>query len=391
MIDKAKCQDLENQILELKKQNEIILNNYTLINEGKYHALFNNMVEGFAQCQMIYENNEPIDFRYIEVNNAFQELTGLKNVEGKLVSELIVNHKTENSKLFNLYDRVAKTGISERIETFVAPLERWFSISVYSTVIGEFLIIFDNITAHKQFEQALIESESRLIELNTTKDKLYSIIAHDLRSPFNSILGFSDLLIDIAKSQDLEKIQEFSSLINYTARNTLVLLDNLLDWEKSQTGQIKFNPEKLNLSTVIQNVLKVKASDAIIKNISLSFIPLDINVYADQNMLKTVLRNLISNAIKFTNLNGVININTIQNQDFCEITISDNGVGMTSKTCNNLFDIDISVTTKGTSGEKGSGLGLLLCKEFVEKHNGKINVQSELGKGSDFKFTLPLN
>lgn len=391
MEDKVTYQDLENQISQLKIQNEIIAENYSLKNEGKYQALFNNMIEGFARCQMVYKNNKPIDFMYIEVNNAFEKLTGLKNVEGKFISELIADHKTENSILFNLYDNVAKTGISERIETFVAPLERWFSISVYSSKIGEFLVIFNNITEHKQSEQALIESESRLIELNNTKDILYSIIAHDLRSPFNSILGFSDLLINTTESEGFEKIQKFSSLIYSTARNTLVLLDNLLDWEKTQTGQINFNPEKLNLSTVIKNVIKIKTSNAIIKNISLNFNPSNIAVFADQNMLKTVLRNLISNAIKFTNLNGEININTIQSQDYCEISILDNGVGMDSEKCNNLFKIDINVTTKGTEGEKGSGLGLLLCKEFVEKNKGKIIAESELGKGSNFMFTLPLS
>ena len=189
-----------------------------------------------------------------------------------------------------------------------------------------------------------------------------------------------------------QRIKKYSSLIYSTARNTLILLDNLLDWEKSQTGQINFNPEKLILSSIIQNVVETSRSNAIIKNISLNFIPSgDIAVYADQNMLETVLRNLTSNAIKFTNLNGEININAIQNQDFCEITISDNGVGMNQEMCNRLFKLDTNITTIGTANEKGSGLGLILCKEFVEKLDGNIWVESKEGKGSDFKFTLPLS
>lgn len=248
-----------------------------------------------------------------------------------------------------------------------------------------------DISERKKTELALIESERKLKELNATKDKLFSIIAHDLRSPFNTILGFSDLLLNKANSQDSEKTQEFSSFINLTARNTLTLLDNLLDWGKVQTGQIHFNPEKLIVTSIIKNIVETSRSNTIIKNITLNFIPInDIAVYADQNMLGTVLRNLISNAIKFTNLNGEISINAIQNKDFCEITISDNGVGMDAEKCKILFNVAANKTTKGTANEKGSGLGLILCKEFVEKQGGNIWVESKEGHGSSFKFTLPL-
>ena len=247
------------------------------------------------------------------------------------------------------------------------------------------------ISKRKKVEQALKESETQLKELNTAKDKLYSIIAHDLRSPFNSVLGFSDLLINSQSPLDLEKTIKYSTHINTTAKSTLILLDNLLIWEKSQTGKINFSPEKLILSTVISEIIDISNSNAVIKRISLNFNSSDdTEVFTDINMLKTVLRNLISNAIKFTNSNGKIDIHTIQKQNMVEITISDNGTGMSRDKCNNLFNIGTDTIARGTAGEKGSGLGLLVCKEFVEKQGGKIWVESELGEGSDFKFTLPL-
>jgi len=249
-----------------------------------------------------------------------------------------------------------------------------------------------DITEQKNAEQALIKSEAELKELNVTKDKLFSIIAHDLRSPFNSILGFSELLIENLQVFETEESEEYLGIINSSAKNTLVLLDNLLNWAKAQTGQINFSPEKAVLASVIQEIFELSNLSAKNKNIVLNHIPSEeIEVLADLNMLKTVLRNLISNAIKFTNSNGKIDVYALQNDNFIEIAVSDNGVGMNEETRNKLFSIETNETTLGTANEQGSGLGLLLCKEFVEKHGGKIWVESELGKGSVFKFTLPLN
>jgi len=182
----------------------------------------------------------------------------------------------------------------------------------------------------------------------------------------------------------------YSKQINSSAKNTLVLLDNLLNWAKAQTGHINFKPEKVVLSPIIQEVFELSNSSAKNKNIVLNHIPSEeIIVFADPNMLKTVLRNLISNAIKFTNSNGKIDVTVLQNDNFIEIAVSDNGVGMKDETRNKLFSLETNETTMGTANEKGSGLGLLLCKEFVAKHGGKIWIESEEGKGSIFYFTLP--
>ncbi|WP_051554684.1 PAS domain-containing sensor histidine kinase [Maribacter antarcticus] len=254
-----------------------------------------------------------------------------------------------------------------------------------------FSIIHD-ITKRRNVEQSLHESEIQLRELNVTKDKFFSIIAHDLRSPFNSLLSFSELLTENVQKYDVEKIKKYSDIIHSTTQSTLVLLDNLLNWAKSQSGQISFKPEQVRFSATIQAIFKLSNASAQNKNIVLNYNQSEeIEVLADHNMIKTVLRNLISNAIKYTKSKGQVNVCAAQYDNCIEITVSDNGVGMDQETQNKLFNLEINQTALGTANEKGSGLGLLLCKEFVEKHGGKIWVESKLGKGSNFKFSLPLN
>jgi len=767
MDSKPTYQELEIQNAKLKVHNESKLLNPSGQDQHIYHSLIDNMSEGFAHCEMVYENNEPVDFVYLEVNKAFEKLTGLKDVVGKPVSEVIPNHRTENPELFRLYSRVSQTGVPEKIESFVEPLGLWFSISAYSSQKSQFLVIFNNITTHKQSDEALriseqefrtlaenapdiifrfdrsfrhtyvnaavekatgipketfigkdhrelgmpeeivlffqkhirkifesgeeiefsfifptptgdhhyesryvpefakdetvehvmgitrdvtetkqaakalkesevrfknmfenhdaimllIEPETGLIinannaasnfygyarsklcsmtindinmlsseqvldarnnalnesckyfnfphklrngdirnvevlstpieynqkrilfsiihditerkqaeeklkaseikykelvetadiailiddedgffkffnnkfceifgytrkeidqlsirhlvhpddvewvmnhhdnrmrdekviakyefrgirkngttvhlmvsvvpvkpndkiigsksyiwditerkhaeqiineneiqlrELNATKDKLFSIIAHDLRSPFNGILGFSELLIENIKDFELVESEKYLGIINSSAKNTLNLLDNLLNWAKSQTGQIAFKPKKIILASIISETLELSQAIAIGKGISLAHKePDDMEAYADKNMLKIVLRNLISNAIKFTKSGGNISVLAKTNQNHVEIAISDNGIGMNEETINKLFSIETNKTTIGTENETGSGLGLILCKELVEKQGGKIWVESELGKGSVFKFSLPMN
>ncbi len=248
-----------------------------------------------------------------------------------------------------------------------------------------------DITERKSAEESLKESEKKFRELNATKDKLFSIIAHDLRSPFNGILGLSELLIENFKKHEEIEAKEFLRLINSSAKETLVLLDNLLNWAKSQTGQIDFSPKEIDLSPIIFEIIELSNPIAKLKEISIIQNQSgEIKVYADEDMVRTVLRNLISNAIKFTKHGGEIIVSTAFDQNQVEISVSDNGIGMNAKTLKKLFDISTNTTTPGTENEKGSGLGLVLCKEFVEKQGGKIRAKSKVGKGSDFKFTLPL-
>jgi PAS domain S-box-containing protein len=248
-----------------------------------------------------------------------------------------------------------------------------------------------DISERKKAELLLKERESQLRELNATKDKLFSIIAHDLRSPFNSIIGFSELLARHLKSSATPETEMYLGYIQTSAKQTLTLLENLLIWAKSQTGQNPFNPISINLSMLIRYVVDMSRSAANLKKIELKFIESEmIDVFADMNMLNTILRNLISNAIKYTHENGNITISTIKQEEVVEVRITDNGVGMSEQTLKGLFAIDSTITTSGTANEQGTGLGLVLCKDLIEIQGGKIGAKSSNGQGSEFIITLPL-
>jgi len=239
----------------------------------------------------------------------------------------------------------------------------------------------------KQLEQA----NNELKELNISKDRFISILAHDLRNPFSSILGFLSLLIKNIRKYSIAKIESQILMVNTSAQNTYNLLEDILTWAMAQSGKIPYNPQKQsfeNVFNIVYENLKLSANN---KNITINyFAEHEITIFADFDMIKTVLLNLISNAIKYTNYGGLINIYAEQNHLKATITVSDNGTGISPNILTKLFDISQIITTEGTANEKGTGLGLLLCKEFVEKNGGTIWVESELGKGSDFKFTIPL-
>lgn len=243
----------------------------------------------------------------------------------------------------------------------------------------------------EQKNQFIYRQSKELKGLIATRDKLFSIIAHDLRSPFSSLMGFSEILINTIGKNDIKESHELIMRINATSKSAFTLLENLLEWSKTQTGQIEFNPELLNLHDLIQDMSEEFSSAAELKSISMNYFQSDdIDVFADKNMLRTIIRNLISNAIKFTNTGGSIKIYSVSDQKQIEVTVEDNGIGMDKDTLQKLFDLEINFTTPGTTNERGSGLGLVLCKEFVEKHGGRIWVESKAGKGSQFKFSLPI-
>jgi signal transduction histidine kinase/ligand-binding sensor domain-containing protein len=242
-------------------------------------------------------------------------------------------------------------------------------------------------------EQAgkLSETNEELLILNSTKDRFFSIIAHDLRNPFHVVSGFSEILIKDYSKLSPEKIEKYLNLINTSARSGNNLLENLLQWSRSQTGHIPYEPLILNLWVVAKETLDLLEGEALKKNIQVQLrMEPHLNVIADENMLKTIMRNLLSNAIKFTDKNGSIVLNAKVKSPFIEICVSDTGIGISKEHQLTLFRVDSNISTKGTSQESGTGLGLILCKEFIEKHNGRIWVESEEGKGSTFTFNLLL-
>jgi len=253
-------------------------------------------------------------------------------------------------------------------------------------------------TKNQQLEHQKTEIQTVVEELkitNKTKDKFFSIIAHDLKSPFNTMLGFTKLLVNKFDNYDEEKQKKFLGILNQSIQNTFNLLENLLLWSRSQRGKIEFKPKKENLQLLLNEVVVLVGQTATSKSITIkNKTPENIIVNADKDMLTTIIRNLMSNAIKFTPKEGEIIINaglvTDENgKKFTEISIKDCGVGISKKKLARLFILSENVSTKGTEGEAGTGLGLTLCKEFVEKHGGKIWVESEVDKGSEFIFTIP--
>jgi signal transduction histidine kinase len=255
------------------------------------------------------------------------------------------------------------------------------------------LVIADEEKQKRVAELIITNNElQQLLQLNSDKDLFLSVLAHDLRGPFNALLGLSDLLIENIREYDIDEIESLLKNIKNSAQNTYALLEDILRWTKAQSGNILFKPQNLKLNDICNNILETLNPSANAKKIIIYHITADkIKVFADIDMLKTVMRNLVSNAIKFNTSGGFINISAVENSENVTITVSDNGIGISPDKLTKLFNIShIKTSTIGTAQETGTGFGLLLCKEFVEKHGGKIWVESKCGKGSDFKFTLPL-
>ena len=238
----------------------------------------------------------------------------------------------------------------------------------------------------------LNETNKELHQLNAEKDKFFSIIAHDLKSPFNAIIGFSDLLVAQVDKSNLKKIKEYASIIQQSSNRAMELLMNLMEWSQSQTGRLNFSPVNFELTKLIDETVLLLNDAAVQKSITITYqLPLITFVYADKAMISTVLRNLISNAIKFTESGGNIVISATESQNELTVSVKDSGIGISKDRIEKLFGLDESYSTTGTNNEKGTGLGLILCKEFVEKHQGKIWAESEVGIGSIFYFTIPRN
>ncbi len=481
--------------------------------EEKFRSLYANMMNGSALHTLVYnDQGVPEDYRIIEVNPAFESQLGISR-ETVINKTGRVAYGVDNPPYFDIYSKVALTGKPEVFETYFAPLDKHFSISVYGLRKGSFATIFENITERKRVEmenertQKLLEDSQRigkiggweyhldtqelkwtremynihevdlsfnpmvdlrvnfftqeslsvidkavqdaieqgksydvdleivtakgnhrsikslgeadpehrrifgffqdiserksaeaelrikneqLKELNATKDKFFSIIAHDLKSPFNGILGFSGMLKNEARDLDIESIVNYADIINSSAQNALELLETLLEWARMQQGAVPFEPGIILLNTLVNSEIEELKYNANQKNITLvNGINENIILSVDENMVRTILRNLISNALKFTPKNGKVKIEVQKKVGQVEISVSDTGLGLTKETIKKLFKIETSFTTRGTENEKGTGLGLLLCKEFVEKHGGSIWVESEFGMGSRFIFSLP--
>ncbi len=303
---------------------------------------------------------------------------------------------------------IIKTNIEEAIKSdknmnyefrIIRPDGDIRNINAYGKIVKDktnkpvkFIGVNFDISDFRKAELSLKEDERILFQLNNDKDRFISILGHDLKNPFNNLLGLTEVLKEDFHKLNTDEVENIANDINKSARTTYKLLEDILMWARTQQGKIPFKPQQLSLTGICNNILETLTPNAEVKNITIDYSATDhVYVFADIDMLKTVLRNLVSNAIKFTNNDGVINISAERTQSDLTISVSDNGSGISPDKITKLFDVGQVLTTNGTAGETGTGLGLLLCKEFVTKHGGKIWVDSEVGKGSKFKFTLPFS
>jgi signal transduction histidine kinase len=236
----------------------------------------------------------------------------------------------------------------------------------------------------------LLDKNEEISNINKQKDKFFSIIAHDLRGPFTGFLGLTELLAEDIDEMDKDEIQFAAVNMRTSATNLNRLLDNLLEWSRMEQGLIPFSPKENNLDEVVNDCVAPLLVTAAKKEITIeTSITQNLKIFADQNILQSVIRNFLSNAVKFTPRNGSVKIDARQDSNNTVISIADNGIGMSAKMIENIFKIDLKTNRIGTEDEPSTGLGLILCKEFVEKHNGKIWIESEVNQGSTFHFSLP--
>jgi signal transduction histidine kinase len=231
-----------------------------------------------------------------------------------------------------------------------------------------------------------------LQSINAEKDKFFSILAHDLRGPLSAFVAATQIITEEINTIGIEEIKEITGSMKTSATNIYMLLEDLLEWSRLRRGGLNFVPEKLNLRKIIEQCLELLSESAKKKKIQFELsVSNEIFVYADNHMLDATVRNLLSNAIKFTPIGGKVNITTeILNDNEVEVKISDSGIGMTEELKKKLFVMNENTSRPGTDGEPSTGLGLLLCKEFIEKNGGKIRVESDAGKGSSFYFIFPV-
>jgi signal transduction histidine kinase len=278
------------------------------------------------------------------------------------------------------------------IRTFENETIRWIDslvTAIYSSVFIFFIIRFlhNHYSSEKKRAE---EGEVRLQQLNSDKDRFISILSHDLRTPFNAILGFSEILAHEVETLERKEIEEMAGRINKSARNTYNLLEDILLWASMQSSRTPFSPGPVLFGGICHEVIESLSPAAEAKGIVITCaVANNITIEADANMLKIIMRNLVSNAIKFSHPGGTVAIEMKESPGNTTVSVTDNGTGIKPDKLATLFEITSARSATGTAGETGTGLGLLLCKEFVEKHNGHLWVTSEYGQGSQFTFSLP--
>ncbi len=372
--------------------------------QDKFRTLFVELKD------TVYEST--VDGNFIELNPAGLDLFGVKSFDQLKhidIAKEIYLHYEEREKFKK---ELEKTGfvsnyqinikrmngeIATVLETSMVVKNRNGEITGYRGILRDITEIKKNeerlkllVEKFENLNLQLRKSEQELKELNAAKDKFFSIVAHDLRSPFSSLLSFSEFLVEDIDELSKEDIKSFAEKINESSKTVFTLLENLLQWSRIQTGKIPYEPTTFNIYYKINQIINLLKNNAEQKKLNVTNdIPASAIVFADEDMIFSVVQNLLSNAIKFTREGGDIVFKSSFRESDIEISITDNGVGIKDEDIKKLFRMDSHHTTYGTKDEKGSGLGLLLCKEMVERNRGKIWVNSKSGMGTTFTFTVP--
>lgn len=333
--------------------------------------------------------------KIVKVNKSFCNLIGFREQEliGKHLNSFFADRSAvnlevspQNVNMFGdvLINRMLKTKSSGYI-----PVD--MTINTFdNNLLNYVMTTLRDARERLKYETELIRKNNELNESNISKDKLFSIIAHDLKNPLMALMGLSELMIEDHKGVSDKEVGEMFNTINRLSKETYDLLDNLLNWAQVQTKKLQIDPVDFNLFDMVARVLEMLGPSAELKKIKLiNAVPPDYMLHADENMIKTIIRNLVSNSIKFSFPDSSINVKSFIFENMHSLVVEDHGLGMSETVAANLFIPGFNFSRLGTNNEKGTGLGLMLCYEFVKLHEGKINVISEPGKGSKFIVRLP--
>ena len=338
------------------------------------------------------------EHRFVKVNRSFCSFVGRseEDIIGKVLDESFP--KEERDHFWKIDQKVLETGIENVSEEVLTVQGHERNIITTKNLFideqGERYIVgvFHDITERKKFELDLQKKNEELVRLSAEKDKFFSVIAHDLRSPFSGFIGLFEIMSTEFNEMTLGQIQEMIAAMRKSASNLYDLLENLLEWSKLKMNMYSFDAMLVLLKPKVEENINVFSENIKKKGIEISLEDIDLNlmVIIDEDMFKSIIHNLVANAIKFTPNYGAIQISAkTEMNNFVEISISDNGIGMPPEMVENLFNIEVQTNRRGTNGEATSGLGLMLCKEFIERHGGNLRIVSEEGKGSTFSFTVP--
>ncbi|HLF26003.1 MAG TPA: response regulator [Anaerolineae bacterium] len=388
--------------------------------EIRYRTLFNNMLDGFAYCRMVYDDQgTPVDFIYLDVNNAFSKLTGLKNVIGKKVTEVLPSIREVHPELFEIYGRVARTGQPEELEFDFTLLNQWLSISVNSPAPDHFVVVFDDITERKRTEVELQQAKEAAESANRAKSEFLANMSHEIRTPMNAVIGMTSLLLDTSLTYEQ---RDFIETIRSSGDALLTIINDILDFSKIEAGKLELENYPLDLRACLEECLDLLSPKAAEKHLELTYQIDELTpaiLISDVTRLRQILVNLLSNAVKFTE-RGEVAVTVEKDEggglkaegrrdDFTpalatsasagatiphpssfilHFSVRDTGIGIPAERLHRLFQSFSQVDTSTTRKYGGTGLGLAISKRLTEMMGGRLWVESEVGRGSTFHFTI---